>query len=182
MVAQEKGENIMEKEKILLNAVIAFLVKGDDVLLARKTKKIGAGLWNGYGGGIEKDETPLDAMIRELHEECGVYADSRSSLYAAKIDFHNRTDDGKTFTCRCYVYLVTKWTGKIKATDEMTTPTWFPKNGLPLSEMMLADRVWVPPIFNGTKIYGEAWYGPRQQTLMFPTQIREVKNLTLEPA
>lgn len=41
----------MRKEKVLENAVLVFLLKGDEVLLAVKTRNIGAGCYNGYGGG-----------------------------------------------------------------------------------------------------------------------------------
>ena len=30
------------------------------------------GLWNGVGGRIEKNETPLQACLREAHEETGI--------------------------------------------------------------------------------------------------------------
>ena len=42
----------LRKKKIV--ATLVFPVKGDEVLLVRKTKKIGVGLWNGFGGGVER--------------------------------------------------------------------------------------------------------------------------------
>ena len=58
-----------EEEKILYDAVLVFFVKDGKVLLPTKMKKIGKGKLNGYGGGIEKDETPITAAIREVEEE-----------------------------------------------------------------------------------------------------------------
>ncbi len=56
------------EEKTLLNATVCLLVKDDEVMLGIKTKKIGAGCRNGYGGGIEPDELIKEAAIRELEE------------------------------------------------------------------------------------------------------------------
>jgi len=43
-------------EKVLLDAVVCYLVREDEILLAFKTVKIGKDCWNGYGGGIEEGE------------------------------------------------------------------------------------------------------------------------------
>lgn len=48
------------EEKTLLKAVIVFPLRRRSVLLAKKAEKIGAGCWNGYGGGIVESETAID--------------------------------------------------------------------------------------------------------------------------
>jgi 8-oxo-dGTP diphosphatase len=46
----------------------------DRVLLVRKRRpEWQAGRWNGIGGKIEENETPLEAMIRETREEIGYH-------------------------------------------------------------------------------------------------------------
>src|ERR1043166_1000765 len=126
----------MQEEKVLLNATLGFLVRGQEVLLAKKTKKIGQGCWNGYGGGFNKGETPEQSMLRELEEEAGGKALPESLEKVAGIDFHNITSDGVSFTCKVYVYLVHDWEGQVIPTAEMENPTWFRRNFLPLEEMM----------------------------------------------
>jgi hypothetical protein len=42
-------EKFMKKEKVLSRATVCFLTKEDKILLGMKTRKIGAGCWNGYG-------------------------------------------------------------------------------------------------------------------------------------
>ena len=166
----------MKKEKVLLNAVIVYLVKDNEVLLAMKTKKIGEGCWNGYGGGIEVGESIADAAIRELYEESGVITQSEHLEKIAIVDFHNTKSDGTKFVCRCHVFVVKEWSGEIKATSEMANPTWFRINELPLNQMMPADQYWLPLALLGTKIIAKAEYGPFQKELLGDVILQEVKS------
>lgn len=55
-------------------AVAAVIFRGDRVLAMRrsKNKTAGPGLWETLSGRIEKGEEPLDALKREIMEECGL--------------------------------------------------------------------------------------------------------------
>ncbi|MDO8582684.1 MAG: NUDIX domain-containing protein [bacterium] len=53
-------------------ATLCLLVRNERVFLARKKKKIGAGLWNGYGGMVESGESIAEAAVREAKEEARV--------------------------------------------------------------------------------------------------------------
>lgn len=62
------------------------------------------GLFNGIGGKIEPGETPAAAMLREFHEEAGVYVTWKSATILKGIDFEvhvftatsNAIDDAHT--------------------------------------------------------------------------------------
>lgn len=168
----------MKEEKVLLNAVLCFLVRDNQVLLARKAKKIGEGCWCGYGGGIDEGETELQANKREIKEESGVDIDTRSLKKVAIVDFHNTKSDGGNFVCRVHVYLAEKWTGVPKETDEMLTPAWFDVDNLPFEEMMPADKDWIPYIFQGNKIIAKAFLGPFQKERLADTKIEIVNDLS----
>jgi len=161
----------MEKEKVLLQATLCFAVRPGRVLLAEKVGKIGAGCLNGYGGGIEAGESPEEAALRELLEESGLRGDPRALRKAAVVDFHNITSEGKEFTCQVHTYLLSDWSGDPIETDQMRSPAWYSFANLPVQRMMLADRFWLPRMLGGEKLYAQAWYGPRQQTLLRPVQI-----------
>lgn len=58
----------------------------DSVWLIRKIKpKFQEGYLNGIGGKIEKDESPHEAAIRELHEESGYIVDFTKLIYTGQM-------------------------------------------------------------------------------------------------
>ena len=56
----------------MVETVLAYIEKDNQYLLLFRNKKkvdINKGKWIGVGGHIEKSETPVDALIREVKEE-----------------------------------------------------------------------------------------------------------------
>jgi 8-oxo-dGTP diphosphatase len=168
-----------KEEKILFNAVVSLLVDGDEVLLALKTKKIGEGCRNGYGGGIEDGESSAEAAQRELEEESGIKIPKTHFKKVAIVDFHNQKSDGSIFICKVHFFIVKVKKTEIKPieTETMIDPLFFKKNELPFYQMMSADREFFPLILNGKKIIAEAYYGPYQKELLKDVIIREVDYL-----
>lgn len=172
----------MGEEKVLFDATLCFLKRGNDIILAKKKKSIGKGCWNGYGGGIKPGETPRDSVVREMAEETkrenedlGVVIDPGDLEKIAEIDFYNVKSDGGNFVCKVHVYLAEKWKGHPKESDEMSEPEWFEIDNLPLEEMMPADRKWLPPALSGKKIKASPKLGPFQRELLEDFELREVK-------
>ncbi|MBI2482448.1 MAG: NUDIX domain-containing protein [Candidatus Vogelbacteria bacterium] len=156
----------METKPGLGRAVLAFFVKNGQVLLALKKQKIGAGLLNGYGGEIEKGETPTAAIIREVRQECGVKLILNSLIERGMIRFHNPKPGGKVFVCEVCMFVVTDWQGSPKESDEMGKPEWFPIDDLPFSKMMVADKLWLPYVLDLKKegqLEGDVCYSPEQK-------------------
>lgn len=156
-------------EKTLAEASLVFLVSPDNtVLLARKMRNIGAGCWNGYGGGPEKIDGGdiRKTAIRELQQESGIIGKIEDLEQVAICYFHNLKSNGTTFTVKVYAYILRVWGGYPRETSEMENPTFFPITNLPLLEMMPADRDWVPRILAGET--GTVWatYAPQQKELI----------------
>ncbi len=75
----------------------AVVVSPHGVLLARRDKDPGTGLWSIPGGGVELGETQEEAVVREVFEETGVKckvlefidtADLITPDKSGKIEFH----------------------------------------------------------------------------------------------
>lgn len=162
------------EEKTLLNAALVFLVTPTEVGLGLKKQKIGAGLLNTVGGGIEPGETAAECAVREAQEEWTITIDPSSLSKVAVADFHNRKSDGELFNCRVHTFFCTTWEGTPQESDEMGPLEWFARDQVPFDRLMLADRDWLPAILSGKYIYAESWYGPKQQTLEQPTILTEV--------
>ena len=54
------------------SAVGAIVIRDDEVLLVKRNKPPGRGLWSIPGGSIELGETLQEAAEREIREETGV--------------------------------------------------------------------------------------------------------------
>lgn len=176
----------MREEKVLYNATACFLIKENKILLGLKTKKIGEGCWNGYGGGIEEGENAIEAAVRELKEETGekenegIIALPEHLEKIATVDFHNTKSDGGTFVCMVHFYLVRHWEGEAQETGEMIRPTWFEINNLPFEQMMPADKIWLPIALSGKKMVAKARYGPFQKELIGDVEIEYVESFPEE--
>jgi 8-oxo-dGTP diphosphatase len=172
----------MELNGSFKEATLVLLIRDDgngnsEVLLAKKTRHIGVGKWNGPGGEIKPGESHQEGAARELKEELGVIANPVNLRHAAVIDFHNTMDDGTVVICRMWVYLLYQWEGEPHETEDggLIDPTWFPRNQLPPPDtMMPGDPRWLPCVLVGGKIYGIIPYGPGQKFLNGPVVIRSI--------
>jgi 8-oxo-dGTP diphosphatase len=50
---------------------LCFLYRDDEILMLFRNKAPNAGLWNGVGGHLEKDESAHSGCLREVQEETG---------------------------------------------------------------------------------------------------------------
>lgn len=165
----------LRKKKTI--ATLVFPIKDSKVLLAKKTKKIGIGLWNGWGGAQEEGETIRQTAHREFQEESSCSASLEDFEYVGKITFHNQKSDDKKFDVEVHVFLLKKWQSEAKSSSEMVEPTLFPIDALPFSNMMASDIDWLPVVFSGEWFEAEVWYALDQNHLIQPTKIQKVERL-----
>lgn len=166
-----------KEEKTIIEATVVFPVRSDGALLfAKKTMKIGEGCWNGYGGGREGDEAIETTAVRELEEESGLVARVENLERIAVLRVYNTKTDGRMVFGLVHVYVASHCSGEVKETPEMTTPTWFRPEDIPLDELMLADRFWLLQALDGKKLVVTVHYGPYQQELLQPVETEEVED------
>lgn len=162
----------MQEKLLKARATLIFPTTDTHVLLGIKQRKAGQGKWNGYGGGIDEGESVRAAACREMWQESRIKVTEGDLRYVTVIDAHNRLDDGSVFHCCVHTFVTERWVGDPQETEEMRSPTWFPKKELPLDEMMLGDRIWLPLVFSSkTPFHTEIWFGPGQRTLERPVRI-----------
>jgi ADP-ribose pyrophosphatase YjhB (NUDIX family) len=168
---------MQKEEKILYFVSIVFCVNIlNQVWLAKKSRKIGKGCLNGYGGGKEEWETMEACATRELKDESSVIAEEKDLEKVAFVYFHNITSDGVKFITEGHVYILRKWQGEFKETEDagMLDPKPHPIENLPLKKMMVGDRDWVPQVLSGKKLIVHVYYGPLHKKLLQPTEITYV--------
>jgi 8-oxo-dGTP diphosphatase len=158
----KQTEKIFPKKFI---ASVVFPVRDGHVCMAIKTRGIGKGKRNGYGGGVEEGEDIIECTVRELSEESRVVADPCAIKKVGFIEIQNLNEDGSLkFTCYLHVMILTSWTGEFTETEEMLDPQWFSVSHLPVEDMMPADLVWLPLILAGESLKGTlSCCGPGQE-------------------
>lgn len=103
------------------------------ILLARRTAgRDLAGAWEFPGGKLERDETPLQCLDRELNEELGIRVHSAEPLISVP-----HAGNGKRIVLD--VYRVTAFGGKPKGCEKQAL-AWAPPEKLPTYPMPPADR------------------------------------------
>lgn len=134
-----------------MKATLVFPIKNNEILLAKKMKKIGAGKWNGFGGKPE----PLDTSIRhtacrELFEESGygIVTTPENLIPKAVIDFFFFDNFSDEPNWSVAIYVVFDFSGTATGTEEMQNPTWFNLDSIPYNEMLPADRDFLPRVIS----------------------------------
>lgn len=139
-------------------ATVVFLRKDGKIILAKKKGHIHVGeekldkskeTYNGYGGKKEEtDETIEDTAIRELCEESGGVEGKKEDLIKiGEVQFFwpgNESEEANMFV---YFYILEKYSGEPVETDEMYAPEAFILSDIPYDQMMGADKVIVPKMF-----------------------------------
>lgn len=120
--------------KVVLVSAVAMIDPDGRILLAQRPKgKSMAGLWEFPGGKVEADETPEQALVRELKEELGI--DTWESCLAPLSFASHSYDD---FHLLMPLFACRKWEGQVKP-QEGQTLKWVHVNQLRDYPMPPAD-------------------------------------------
>lgn len=130
------------------HATLMFVTQLDHVLLIHKKRGHGAGKVNGPGGAVERNESPLEAAVRETREEVGI--EVRDARAAAELRFRDPIDPP---LCG-YVFVASRFDGTPIETEE-ALPFWCDRAQLPLDRMWADDCLWLPPVLEGLRLIGD---------------------------
>lgn len=131
-----------------METTLLLLRREGQILLAKKKRGFGTGLYNGVGGKVELGETIEQAMIRECEEEIFVTPTEYEKM--GTIHFKEYMKDELT-DLTFHLYVATSWIGEPKESEEMN-PSWFDLDKIPYSEMFKDDSYWLPIVLKGQKI------------------------------
>jgi 8-oxo-dGTP pyrophosphatase MutT (NUDIX family) len=100
----------------------ALVVKDDEVLLIRHTYEGG---WFTVGGAVDKNESFIQAAIRELKEEVGLTSAIQPGLFGVYLNRYFGRDDYIAF------YIVKEFTIEEVYSTEIAEKKWFKFTDLP---------------------------------------------------
>ena len=131
-------------ERISRVAAYGLVRDGDRVLLTRLGRSMHKGLWTLPGGGLDYGERPVDAVVRELHEETGL--DVRvDELLDADAELHRDTRPDRRYEVHAVRFLFRLTVlggtlGVVEIDGSTDAVQWWPEDGLPRLTP-LAERV-----------------------------------------
>ncbi len=158
--------------------VLVFPTCGNGIWLAEKVRKIGVGRLNGYGGNIEPGESLLQALSREVFEECQLKIAENRFEKVAVVNMYNVDKEGNPVLYRVHVFMVELTTEEVPIeSPEMLRPTLYPKNSVPVERLMPSDQKWFPRLLEGKKFIVTGHYGAGQKELIGELDIQSVEEL-----
>lgn len=136
--AIEQNESVKPTKTVWVSAV-AMIDRDGRILLAQRPEgKSFAGLWEFPGGKIEADETPEQALVRELEEELGIKT-VPSCLAPLTFASHHYED----FHLMMPLYVCRVWDGFPEAKEGQTLE-WVYAHELDSYPMPAADIPLIP--------------------------------------
>ena len=128
---------------------LCFPIRDARVLLGYKKHGFGAGKMVGFGGGIEKAETPEQAATRELLKECGLVVLESNLVFMGTLEFLFPAKPNWDQLVQVFVTKV--WEGEALETDEMN-PAWFELDALPFEWMWDDSKYWLARVLTGEQL------------------------------
>ena len=141
-----------------MRATLLFIRRGQEVLLMRKKRGLGAGKMNGPGGKIDPGETPAECAVRETREELCVTAFDPDHRGTLRFQF----TDG--LAIQCEVFTATRFEGDPEETEE-GAPFWCAIDAIPYDQMWADDPHWLPGVLAGKRF--ESWFVFEGESMLF---------------
>ena len=138
---------------------LCLLYQHPRILLGMKKKGFGAGLWNGFGGKVQENESVIDATHREMYEECSLRVSRLKEVGQLVFKFENRPEH-----IEMHLFSTDEYQGVEFESAEMK-PQWFMIDEIPFMEMWSSDRYWYPLFLKNKKFKGEFLFDASDQVV-----------------
>lgn len=169
-------EEMQVDKTIIMNIIFPLRGEGENqqVLLGIKTRKIGVGLYNGFGGKVELSETMFVSAANEFSKEARVIALPESFVKVAEGNFYTHKNDGSVTLFKCDILFISEFNGEPQDSEEMKNLQWFTFSNLPLKHMMPGDKFWIPKVLRGENIRITQHYNEDRTKLLQDVHIEQV--------
>jgi len=122
MGAEQQGANLTSGRWLNICRTLCFVTHEDKVLLMKRAphRRVFPNKYNGLGGHIERDETPIQGAIREIKEESGLDVDNVKLCGVHQVDTNQETG------ILLFTFTATTSNPDITVTTDEGTLEWIP--------------------------------------------------------
>ena len=152
-------------------AVLVYVHRDDEILMIHRASKdpgrvdFHEGKWNGLGGKCEVDESPLQAVHRELWEESGLDLPLESFTPLGVLQFPNfkpHKSREKSEDWIVFIFTVHLKSGNLDR-EPLTencegTMSWIPTGEILNLNLWPGDREFIPHVLASRPFMGTIWY------------------------
>lgn len=162
----------MVDEMTRTETIVIVHKKNKIILRLKNSNKKFGGKWNGFGGGLEKNQTLEECAITETQDETGITP--KNLELAGMILFKFPTDEQDH---QVYIYRANDYEGKLDNTKDFIQYKEFTKSELTqiYDKMMPADKDWLPLFMDRKLFKGEVMFDKEMKNPK--VNIYEVKKL-----
>lgn len=161
----ETGGNAYELgTRKIIPAVLVYIRKGDRVLMIHRSTRPGdyhSGKWNGLGGKLEVDESPLQAALREVQEEAGLTLEPQRVKTLGVLHFPNfkaaRSEDWTVFVFGAELPTDHSWDPRAHPCKEGEL-FWVREEEILGLNLWAGDREFLPWVLEERPFLGTLWY------------------------
>ncbi|MBQ4164379.1 MAG: 8-oxo-dGTP diphosphatase [Turicibacter sp.] len=128
----------------MLETTLCYIFKNSEILMLYRNKKendVHEGKWNGLGGKLEKEETPLQCVLREVYEESGLRLVNPTLIGACHYPNFNNSEE------LMYVYIADEFEGQPLDCNEGDLH-WRAKDEIMTLNIWESDRLFLPYVLN----------------------------------
>jgi len=143
-----------------ITLTLCLITDNGKVLLGFKKRGFGSGLWNGFGGKVDTNETIEEAVHREVLEEAGVGLETIAEVGTLEFTFQGKEDE----VLEVHVYRGEGVRGEPFESEEMR-PQWFAYEKIPYDAMWPDDIFWLPQLLEGKSFNGSFYFGENNKIL-----------------
>lgn len=160
------ASNVFETgSRKVIPAVLVYVLSpgesGDDVLMLQRGGRPGdfhAEKWNGLGGKLDADESPLEAAVRETREESGLAIPPESFRAAGTVQFPAfKPLKGEDWWVSVFTARLPARPAELAACAEGTLH-WVPRSRVLELPLWPGDREFLPQVLAEQRVFGTIWY------------------------